>query len=212
MGYNKGRYYFYYGCACYLLYKYKLLVMAKILNVLFFLLLSLAVMMMITGLFGACNPAKKAEKEITKAKQIFNGNLSEAAKFCAEKFPDKTEYIKGDSIVILDTLYVGDVVFDTLHTKDTVYIVKNFPGKVITKTIKVTDTFKIENKAAIIAANVRLNEQIGENAKLIGQNDELRKNLSEWKAKAKKRWNLWFVVIGLVAWNLRKNILRLIKI
>ncbi len=188
-------------------------VMDKIVKGFLLAAFSLFVILIITGLFGACNPSKKAQRELEKAKQVLGNNYGEAAKFCAEKFPDKTEYIKGDSVVVFDTLYVGgDVVFDTVETKDTVYITQTLPGKVITKTVRITDTIKIEDRAKLVAANVLLNEQIGYNAVLKNENAELKKNLSEWKAKAKKRFNLWFIIVALVAWNFRKHIFKLIKL
>jgi len=158
----------------------------------------------------SCNPSKKAQRELEKAKSILSGNIVEAARFCRDKFPDKTEYIKGDSVVIFDTLYVGEVVFDTLETKDTVIITKNLPGKVITKTIRITDTIKIEDRAKLIAANADLNDKIGEVAVLKNDVSELKKNVAEWKEKAKKRWWLWVVIVALIGWNFRKTIFKLI--
>jgi len=93
------------------------------LKILLFLLTALSVIFL-----GSCNPSKKAQRELEKAKKVLDGNYGEAAKFCADKFPPKTEYIKGDSVLVLDTLYVGgDVVFDTVKTKDTVFITKTLP-------------------------------------------------------------------------------------
>ena len=158
----------------------------------------------------SCNPSKKAQRELEKAKSILSGNIVEAARFCRDKFPDKTEYIKGDSVVIFDTLYVGEVVFDTLETKDTVIITKNLPGKVITKTIRITDTIKIEDRAKLIAANADLNDKIGEVAVLKNDVSELKKNVAEWKEKAKKRWWLWVIIVALIGWNFRKTIFKLI--
>ena len=40
--------------------------------------------------------------KIAKAKDTFDNNKKEAAEYCAEKFPVKTEYIKGDSVLLLD--------------------------------------------------------------------------------------------------------------
>lgn len=175
-------------------------------------LLSFALIMMITGMFGACNPAKKAQRELEKAKKVLDGNYGEAAKFCADKFPPKIEYIKGDSVLVLDTLYVGgDVVFDTVKTKDTVFITKTLPAKVITKSVRIVDTIRDSNPAALIAANVRLNEKIGELAVCNAKADELKKNMEDWKKKAKTRNWLWLLVLVLVGWNFRKTIFKIIK-
>ena len=161
-------------------------------------------------LLSSCNPSKKAQRELEKAKAVLSGNIVEAARFCRDKFPDKTEYIKGDSVVIFDTLYVGEVVFDTLETKDTVFITKQLPGKVITKTVRVTDTIKIEDRAKLIAINADLNDKIGEVSVLKNEVSELKKNKDEWKKKAKDRWWLWVVIVALIGWNFRKQIFKII--
>ena len=161
-------------------------------------------------LLAGCNPSKKAQREMEKAKQVLGGNMAEAARFCRDRFPDKTEYIKGDSVIVFDTLYVGEVVFDTLETKDTVIITKNLPGKVITKTVRITDTIKIEDRAKLIAANADLNDKIGEVAVLKNEVSELKKNRDEWEKKAKDRWWLWVVIVALIGWNFRKQIFKII--
>lgn len=169
--------------------------------------IALFLLMLLMG----CNPSKKAQRELERAKATLAGNVIEAARFCRDKFPDKTEYIKGDSVVVFDTLYVGEVIFDTVENKDTVFITKNLPGKIITKTVRVTDTIKIEDMAKLIAANADLNDKIGEVAVLKNEVSELKKNRDEWKEKAKKRWWLWLVIVALVGWNFRKHIFKLIK-
>ena len=156
----------------------------------------------------SCNPTKKAQRELDKAKQVLGANLTEAAKFCTDRFPPKVEYVKGDSVIVLDTLYVGgDVVFDTLVTKDTVYITKTLPPKVITKTILRVDTIKDSNPAALIAANATINKQITELAFKDKEIAELKKNAEGWEKKAKRRWWFLVLVVGLAGgWILRKQI------
>lgn len=179
----------------------------------FMVLLSFALIMMITGLFGACNPAKKAQRELEKAKSVLHGNIAEAAKFCAEKFPPQVQYIKGDSVIVLDTLYVGgDVIFDTVETKDTVFITKTLPAKVITKTIRQVDTVRDSNPAALIAANVRLNEEITKVARLTGEKQLLAENNKELK-KERNNWRLYFFILLILSlgWTFRKTLIKLIK-
>ena len=132
--------------------------------------------------------------KIAKAKDTFDNNKKEAAEYCADKFPVKTEYIKGDSVLVLDTLYVGENVFDTVtvETKDTVYrtITKTLPAKVINKTIRITDTIVKENTARIEDFNIQLrNKEI--------ENGILKADRDNWKSKAKQRF--WWLLIAIGA-------------
>jgi len=151
------------------------------------ILISLLVGTMLIGAMSCTN-------KIAKAKDTFDNNKKEAAEYCAEKFPVKTEYIKGDSVLLLDTLYVGENVFDTVtvETKDTVYrtITKTLPAKVINKTIRITDTIVKENTARIEDFNIQLrNKEI--------ENGILKADRDNWKSKAKKR--LWWFLIAVGA-------------
>lgn len=151
------------------------------------ILISLLVGTMLIGAMSCTN-------KIAKAKDTFDNNKKEAAEYCAEKFPVKTEYIKGDSVLLLDTLYVGENVFDTVtvETKDTVYrtITKTLPAKVINKTIRITDTIVKENTARIEDFNIQLrNKEI--------ENGILKADRDNWKVKAKQR--LWWFLIAVGA-------------
>jgi len=116
------------------------------------------------------------------------------AEICAETYPVKTEYIKGDSVTVLDTLYVGENLFDTLYytIKDTVtrVITKTLPAKIITKTIHVTDTIVKENTARIEDFNIQLRNKDIENGILKADRDN-------WKSKAKQRF--WWLLIAIGA-------------
>jgi len=151
------------------------------------ILISLLVGTMLIGAMSCTN-------KIAKAKDTFDNNKKEAAEYCAEKFPVKTEYIKGDSVLLLDTLYVGENVFDTVtvETKDTVYrtITKTLPAKVINKTIRITDTIVKENTARIEDFRIQLrNKDI--------ENGILKADRNNWKVKAKQR--LWWFLIAVGA-------------
>ncbi len=61
---------------------------------------------------------------------------------CAEMFPVKDSIIKGDSVLLFDTLFIeGEITIDTMVTKDSVFIttVKRLPAQTITKTIYKVD-------------------------------------------------------------------------
>lgn len=143
-------------------------------------------MALLIGLFASCNPQKKLAKA--------EATLSAAGvlpKICADRYPVKVEYIKGDSVLTFDTIYVGGIVYDTttVETKDTVYktITKTLPAKVVTKTVKVTDTLVKENTARVIALQA---ETAAKEAKIIS----LQNELNSWRSKAKQRFN-WLIVL-----------------
>lgn len=155
----------------------------------------------------SCNPAKKAERKMEAAKKLLDGNIIQAAKFCAEKFPPITEFLPGDTVINYDTLW--GLKIDTLNrtfiidNTDTLY--KLVP-KLVTKTIRITDTLRYENRARIIAFQADINDKITELSKEKYKNEQLQKEVEIWKQKAKKRFNLWFIIAALVGWNFRKQI------
>ena len=86
-----------------------------------FFLVAMVIMstMLIVGCLSSCNPQRK----IQKAEQVLKA-ANALAGICADEYPIKEVYIKGDSVLLFDTLFVGENVFDTLYeTKnDTVTI------------------------------------------------------------------------------------------
>ena len=141
---------------------------------------------MIVGCLSSCLTTQKA-KDFLKEKD-------KLAEICAETYPVKEVYIKGDSVTVLDTLYVGENLFDTLYytIKDTVtrVITKTLPAKIITKTIHVTDTIVKENTARIEDFNIQLrNKEI--------ENGILKADRDNWKSKAKQRF--WWLLIAIGA-------------
>ena len=152
-------------------------------NTIFFILMTA---MLLIGVFSSCNPQRK----IQKAERVLKDNNA-LAKICADEFPVKEIYIKGDSVLTLDTLYIGgEVVYDTVETKDTVTITitKTLPAKVITKTILVTDTVVKENTARVADLTNIVNKKDTEIAVLQADRDN-------WKAKAKQRF-WWLMVLA----------------
>lgn len=142
------------------------------------------------GCMQSCNPQKK----IQKAERVLKDNNALAG-ICADEYPVKEVYIKGDSVLTLDTLYVGENVFDTLivETKDTVFIniTKTLPAKVIIKTVKVTDTIVKENTARVSdLTNIVKTKDVK-----IGI---LEQSVSDWKAKAKQRFGWLLLIIAAI--------------
>lgn len=155
-------------------------------NIIYKILLTIGLAVMIVGCLSSCLTTQKA-KDFLKEKD-------KLAEICAETYPVKEVYIKGDSVTVLDTLYVGENLFDTLYytIKDTVtrVITKTLPAKIITKTIHVTDTIVKENTARIEDFNIQLrNKEI--------ENGILKADRDNWKSKAKQRF--WWLLIAIGA-------------
>jgi len=164
--------------------KEKLLFIAAIIAVAIFLFIVLS----------GCSAAQKAqrqEKKIQKAAQYLL-SVDALDELCEEVYPVRDSIIKGDSVLLFDTLYIeGEIITDTLIEKDTVRIVttKTLPSKTITKTAHVIDTIVRENTAAVNACN-------DDKRKLIGLLEKKTIENEDWKDKAKKRF---WVIVGLMA-------------
>ena len=155
-------------------------------NIIYKILLTIGVAVMIVGCLSSCLTTQKAKDYLKEKDKL--------AEICAETYPVKEVYIKGDSVTVLDTLYVGENLFDTLYytIKDTVtrVITKTLPAKIITKTIHVTDTIVKENTARIEDFNIQLrNKEI--------ENGILKADRDNWKSKAKQRF--WWLLIAIGA-------------
>lgn len=156
-----------------------------------FFLMAMIIMstMLIVGCLSSCNPQRK----IQKAERVLKDNDA-LAKICADEFPVKEVFIKGDSVLLFDTLYVGENVYDTVYKtfNDTVtrVVTKTLPAKIITKTIRITDTIVKENTARIEDFNIQLRNKDIENGILKADRDN-------WKSKAKQRF--WWLLIAIGA-------------
>jgi hypothetical protein len=146
-----------------------------------------------------CYNQRKAQIAVAKADSSYPQVTS---KFCAEKFPVIEKIVKGDSVIVTDTLWdEGVVINDTTVIKDTVRIIKTIPKVItITNTVHVTDTIYSENKAALKACEINR-----DNAISLAVDKTAESNL--WKMKAKKRgWIMWIliaIIAGATAWKLR---------
>jgi len=135
--------------------------------------------MLIVGCLSSCNPQRK----IQKAEQVLK-DADALAKICADEFPVKEVFIKGDSVLLFDTLYVGENIFDTVYKtfNDTVtrVVTKTLPAKIVTKTVRITDTIVKENTARIEDFNIQLrNKEI--------ENGILKADRDNWKVKSKTK-------------------------
>ena len=156
------------------------------------------------GVISCGNPVRKAISTL-------DSNPVDAAKYCADKYPVKDSVIYKDTLR-LDTLYMGDIVFDTIVTKDTVYITKTLPAKTIVKTITQTKEVYRENTARVTQLQLELAAKQQEADKLQGDLAKSEKDSSTYKSQRNKaRFNLWLIVALAGAWTFRKQLLGLLK-
>jgi len=159
-----------------------------------------------TFFLAGCLTPKKAMQKLDSS--------GKGSEYCATRFPVKTEYIKGDSVVSFDTIYQyvdAEPIFDTIYnvTKDTVLVTKVLPvTKTIVKTVKVVDTIIKENTAALDVANKRISALEAENGLIQQVNDMLKARLD--KAKKQRNTAYWLIILLFVA-LFRKPIYTLIK-
>ena len=143
----------------------------------------------------SCNTQKRAMKYLDE-------NPFKAAEYCAEKFPVKdTSYIL-DSVLLFDTLYLENTIYDTLQIKgESIIIERSLPTKTITKTIR---------RDSIILRRDRAFEKYQEGviADLNFKNKTMTSENVILQEKATKRgWTMWglLIIIGLfVGLKIRK--------
>lgn len=106
------------------------------------------------------------------------------ANYCATTYPVKEVLIKGKDSIVTDTLYgEGEIIRDTINSRDTVFIYNTvrLPGSVINKTVYKTDTIKKEGGALFALCSI-------ERSKLISLLQDKSQQVETLKKKAKKRF------------------------
>ena len=136
-------------------------------------------------LLSGCYNQRKATSQFGKAVTAYP---KIGADYCAITYPPKEKLIKGDSVIVLDTIYTGgETFFDTVYTSpDTVLITKTvtLPAKVINKTITLHDTLVVENTAALKSCQL-------DNSKMLSLLHDKTKEADKWRKTAKKRF--WII-------------------
>lgn len=119
------------------------------------------------------------------------------APVCAKEFPVKDSLIKGDSVVLYDTLWgLADPIRDTVISKDTVRITTTLPSKIITKTVRVTDTVVRESTAKAAALEYKLKQTLDVLANNNIVLEQWRSDYYDMRGKRNK-FRLWlFIAIG----------------
>ena len=142
----------------------------------------------------ACNPVKQVLKDKEKLDQVAEVVIQSG--YCAN---DTTIITKSDTTVVHDTTYETDTIIDIKNLKDTQYV--TLPKKVITRTITIRDTVK---SVVVDGARVLLLE------KKLSKSEEDR---LKYEKLAKQRWwNLFWLIVAISVYILRKPILRAIKL
>lgn len=162
--------------------------------------------LLITAFFCSCKTEQRARKG---AKKFYTEHPAELAAQYLEKFPAKIEYREGKTVFIAgDTVVIPgkSIMFPRwLNTK-----AATPETEIIRDTIKIVDTFRVENVARIVSLRYRI-----DTAKAAA--DILRADLTKvmdrrdyWKAAARSR--LWIVVFLalLIAISIYLNIRKVI--
>lgn len=135
---------------------------------------------------------------------------------CAAEFPVKETFIKGKDSISFDTMFLETLVADTVKTKDTIYITKALPQKVVTITKMRVDTFKKRDFSQENVLMDKIREYQNNEFKQGQKIDSLEKQVEYWNGKAVKRFWLIFLLIGGAAgYIFRKplgTLLKLVKI
>ena len=164
---------------------------------------SLVVVVLTLCVLNSCTTQRKAEK-------FYKKHPVELAKVCAEKYPVKDSIIKGDSVIVYDTLWGLETIIDTLKAEPIVItktVEKQVP-KLVTKVVTLHDTIVRENTAKVYV----LNSQI---AKLELDKKELTVNLqlaneATKHATSQKNKYLW-LLIAMTIFAFRKQIIALLS-
>ena len=163
----------------------------------------LALLSILALLIQGCYTERANQRRLNKAVALVTSRPLLLAQLCSEKFPiHDTIILKKDSLV-LDTIY--ELPYnDTILVKDTVYIVRTLPAKVITKTIYKEREVVKENTA-------KIEEQKQLYIKCNENYQDLYKKWEVADAKAKARfWWLIVLIAFIIGFILRKPISSLI--
>lgn len=142
-------------------------------------------------LFVSCYNAKKAGKQFAKAAVTYPSIPED---YCALTFPPKITVIKGDTVILTDTVELqGDVITDTIIDLDTVRITKvvTLPGKTITRTVTIMDTILVENMAQL-----KVCERNRDNAITLATIQTAEAN--KYKGRARTKGIILYSLLGLV--------------
>lgn len=149
-------------------------------------------------LFGCMTP-QKATDYLKKKDKL--------GAVCAAEFPVKEVYVKGKDSISFDTMFLETLSTDTVKTKDTIYITKSLPQKVVTVTKTRVDTFYKRDVAFEHELAAESKKYFDKTVLLDGKLADADIKIAELKAKAR---NYFWIIVVLIILLFRKPILSLI--
>ena len=134
---------------------------------------------------GGCYNQRKATVQHGKAVSTFPAI---GADYCNRIYPCKDSVIKGDSVIVYDTLWGNtvDTITEVKVFEDTVIVTKviQLPGKVITKTITITDTMRVTNTAALDLCSIERKAATLSADAFRQERDKYKSNRNWWRKVA----------------------------
>lgn len=131
------------------------------------------------------------KKQRFNAEQFYRQHPEELALNCSEKFPVKTEYLKGEEVTTVDTVFMQNIVMDCPTVYDTVTHTSYTPKvicpeqKVITIEKKTVNTLVKENTAKVEAYRL--------SAETLKQNLAISESKGLFLQKKMKE-RFWFII------------------
>mgnify|MGYP001279806125 FL=1 len=158
-------------------------------------------------LLSGCNPVKQAQKQ-------FRLNPDKFAGLCGDYFPPKDSLIKGDTVTLTDTLWgAGETIIETKVVNDTIVKTKiEVREKVITKTVKVTDTVVRVNQAKVRELTDMINKCNATTTAQYAQISAQNKTISDYQKKIwRQRIAIWLIVAAFLVYLNRKRLFQILK-
>lgn len=146
-------------------------------------------------ILASCNPSRKLHKALDEIAK----HPIESAKYCADKYPPKDTLIKGDSVIVYDTLW--GVYTDTSYVEriDTINnVVTKIVPKIITKTVTIIDTVYRENTARVEQFKLQYDKCESKYQELFLKYEKAVEQGFEYK-KQRNKMRLWFwILVGAI--------------
>ena len=141
-------------------------------------------------IFTGCMTPKKAVDVLNRPK-----NEPTAAIFCANKFPVKDTFIKGDSVIRYDTLW--GLITDTLISEPQVIIETKIVPKSVTKWVTIRDTIVRENTAKVSVLNSQIAKSAADIRILTEKTHEISQERDGYKSQRDKWKFRFFLLLGI---------------
>lgn len=127
-----------------------------------------------------------------KAEKFYDKHPEKLAEKCATEFPVKDSIIKGDSVILFDTLW--ETFTDTLISEPQVIIETKLVPKTVTKWVTIRDTIIRENTARVAVLGSQIAKLNEANRNLVELNADLSQKLvriSDERDTFKHERNKW---------------------